>query len=166
VSRDKPPEPLTTHDPDGLTIAADRQGGETVPARRGGANANGGDTRRGHDGPAGAATLIASTRPPVDRVEHPATHAAVDRPELTAAQRSEIYAAVSKDRSKTSPQRFPVAIGAEVPPMINLYALPDDIVAGIPAAKLYECTMVEDKVVLVDPTRMRVVDTIGPQPQQ
>jgi hypothetical protein len=85
---------------------------------------------------------------------------------LTAAQRSAIYAAVSKDRSKVSPQRFPAVIGAEVPPMINLYALPDDIVAGNPAAKLYECTMVEDKVVLVDPTRMRVVDTIGPLPQQ
>jgi hypothetical protein len=86
--------------------------------------------------------------------------------ELTAAQRSAIYAVVSKDRSKVSPQRFPAVIGAEVPPMINLYALPDDIVAGIPAAKLYQCTMVEDKVVLVDPTRMRVVDTIGPLPQQ
>jgi Protein of unknown function (DUF1236) len=86
--------------------------------------------------------------------------------ELTAAQRSAIYVAVSNDRSKVSPQRFPTVIGAEVPPMINLYALPDDIVAGIPAAKLYECTVVEDKVVLVDPTRMRVVDTIGPLPQQ
>ena len=86
--------------------------------------------------------------------------------ELTAAQRSAIYAAVSKDRSKISPQRFPAVIGAEVPPMINLYALPDDIVARIPAAKLYQCTVVEDKVVLVDPTRMRVVDTIGPMPQQ
>ena len=86
--------------------------------------------------------------------------------ELTAAQRSAIYAAVSKDRSKASLQRFPAVIGAEVPPMINLYALPDDIVADIPAAKLYECTVVEDKVVLVDPTRMRVVDTIGPLPQQ
>jgi hypothetical protein len=65
-----------------------------------------------------------------------------------------------------SPQRFPAVIGAEVPPMINLYALPDDIVSGNPAAKLYQCTVVEDKVVLVDPTRMRVVDTIGPLPQQ
>jgi hypothetical protein len=85
---------------------------------------------------------------------------------LTAAQRSAIYAAVSKDRSKMSPQRFPTVIGAEVPPMINLYALPDDIVSGNPAAKIYEFTMVEDKVVLVDPTRMRVVDTIGPLPHQ
>jgi hypothetical protein len=86
--------------------------------------------------------------------------------ELTAAQRSAIYAAVSKDPSKMSPRRFPAVIGAEVPPMINLYALPDDIVAGNPTAKLYQCTVVEDKVVLVDPTRMRVVDTIGPLPQQ
>jgi hypothetical protein len=43
--------------------------------------------------------------------------------ELTAAQRSAIYAAISKDRSKVSQQRFPAVIGAEVPPMINLYAL-------------------------------------------
>jgi hypothetical protein len=86
--------------------------------------------------------------------------------ELTEAQRNAIYATVSKDRSKMSPQRFPAVIGAEVPPMINLYALPDDIVSGNPAAKLYQCTVVEDKVVLVDPTRMRVVDTIGPLPQQ
>jgi hypothetical protein len=86
--------------------------------------------------------------------------------ELTATQRSAIYAAISKDPSKTSPQRFAVGIGAEVPPMINLYALPDDIVAGNPAAKLIQCTMVGDKVVLVDPTRMRVVDTIGPLPPQ
>ena len=86
--------------------------------------------------------------------------------ELTAAQRSAIYAAVSKDRSKMSPQRFPAVIGAEVPPMINLYALPDDIVAGNPRPSSTNAPMVEDKVVLVDPTRMRVVDTIGPLPQQ
>ena len=86
--------------------------------------------------------------------------------ELTAAQRSAIYATISKDQSKISPQRFPAVIGAEVPPMINLYTLPDDIVSGNPAAKLYQCTVVGDKVVLVDPTRMRVVDTIGPLPQR
>ena len=61
--------------------------------------------------------------------------------ELTAAQRSAIYATISKDRSKISPQRFPAVIGAEVPPMINLYTLPDDIVSGNPTAKLYQCIM-------------------------
>ncbi len=37
--------------------------------------------------------------------------------------------------------------------MIELYALPDDALADIRAAKLYEYTMVEDKVVIVDPTQ-------------
>jgi hypothetical protein len=46
--------------------------------------------------------------------------------------------------------------------MLELYALPDDTVAGNETAKLFEYTIVQDKVVLVDPTRMRVVDVIGP----
>jgi hypothetical protein len=88
------------------------------------------------------------------------------KPLLTPAQRNAIYAEVSKDKSKTSPKDFSPVIGADVPPMIELYALPDDALAGVPAAKLYEYTMVENKVVVVDPTRMRVVDVIGPEPQQ
>jgi hypothetical protein len=48
--------------------------------------------------------------------------------------------------------------------MIELYMLPDDAIANVPAAKLYKYTMVENKVVLVDPTKMRVVDVIGPPP--
>jgi hypothetical protein len=51
-----------------------------------------------------------------------------------------------------------------VPPMIELYMLPDETVAGVPAAKLYKYTMVEGKVVLVDPTKMRIVDVIEPPP--
>lgn len=84
------------------------------------------------------------------------------KPLLTAAQRSAIYAEVSADKSKSSPKQFSAVIGADVPPMIELYALPDDVVADIPAAKVYRYTMVENKVVVVDPTRMRVIDVIGP----
>jgi len=94
-----------------------------------------------------------------------AADTAAQKLELTTAQRSAIYATVSKDKSKVSPQRFSTVIGAEVPPMIELYALPDDIVAGNTSATFYKLTMVLDQVVLVDPTKMRVVDTIGP-PQQ
>ncbi len=57
-------------------------------------------------------------------------------------------------------------VGADVPPMIELYTLPDDTLARIPAIKPYEYTMVQNKVVLVDPTRMRVIDVIGPAPGQ
>jgi hypothetical protein len=83
------------------------------------------------------------------------------KPLLTLAQRSAIYAEVSKDKSKTSPKDFSPVIGADVPPMIELYDLPDDALAEVPAAKLYKYTMVENKVVVVDPTRMRVIDVIG-----
>ena len=83
---------------------------------------------------------------------------------LTPAQRTAIYDQVSKDKSKVAPKDFSPVIGADVPPMIELYTLPDDAVAGVPAAKLYKYTMVEGKVVLVDPTKMRVVDVIGPPP--
>jgi hypothetical protein len=83
---------------------------------------------------------------------------------LSQAQRSAIYDQVSKDKSKVAPKDFSPVIGADVPPMIELYTLPDDAVAGVPAAKLYKYTMVENKVVLVDPTKMRVVDVIGPPP--
>ncbi len=82
--------------------------------------------------------------------------------ELTPAERSAIYATVSKDKSKVAPQPFSTKIGADVPPMIELYSLPDQTVAENPAAKLYKYTIVENEVVVVDPTRMRIVDRIGP----
>jgi hypothetical protein len=83
---------------------------------------------------------------------------------ISSAQRAAIYQEVSKDKSKVAPKDFSPVIGADVPPMIELYMLPDDAVANVPAAKLYKYTMVENKVVLVDPTKMRVVDVIGPPP--
>jgi hypothetical protein len=57
-------------------------------------------------------------------------------------------------------------VGADVPPMIELYALPDDAAAAAPAVKLYKYTMVDDKVVVVDPIKMRIVDVIGPSSKQ
>ncbi len=82
--------------------------------------------------------------------------------ELTAAQKSAIYQAVHKDKGKVAPSHFATNVGADVPPMIELYALPDDVVADNPVTKLYKFTKVEDQVVLVDPTKMRVMAVIGP----
>jgi Protein of unknown function (DUF1236) len=84
--------------------------------------------------------------------------------ELTAAQKNAIYQAVRKDKSKVAPTRFATNVGAEVPPMIELYTLPDEIVANNPVAKFYKFTRVDDEVVLVDPTKMRVTAVIGPNP--
>jgi hypothetical protein len=81
---------------------------------------------------------------------------------LSPAQRQAIYEEVSKDKSKVASKDFSPVIGGDVPPMIELYALPDDAIASVPAAKIYKYTMVENKVVVVDPTKMRVIDVIGP----
>jgi hypothetical protein len=86
--------------------------------------------------------------------------------QLTAAQRSAIYQAVYQDKSKVAPSRFPITVGGEVPPMIGLYMLPDDILANNPVTKLYKFTRVEDQVVLVGPTNMRVIAVIGPNRDQ
>ena len=83
---------------------------------------------------------------------------------LSQAQRAAIYQEVSKDKSKVAPKDFSPVIGGDVPPMIELYMLPDDATASVPAATLYKYTIVDNKVVLVDPTKMRVIDVIGPPP--
>ena len=82
---------------------------------------------------------------------------------LTPAQRIAIYQEVHKDTTKVAPSRFATHVGAEVPPMIELYTLPDDILANNPETKLYKFTKVDDQIVLVDPTKMRVIAVIGPK---
>jgi Protein of unknown function (DUF1236) len=93
-------------------------------------------------------------------------HGVTPNLELTPAQRSAIYQEVHKDKSKVAPSRFATDVGAEVLPMIELYSLPDDILANNPDTKLYKFTGVDDQVVLVDPTKMRVITVIGPKPKE
>jgi hypothetical protein len=83
--------------------------------------------------------------------------------QLTPAQRNAIYQEVHKDLSKVAPSRFATDVGAELPLVTELYTLPDDIVATNPEAQPYKFTEVDDQVVLVDPTKMRVIAVIGPK---
>lgn len=81
---------------------------------------------------------------------------------LTPAQRDAIYAALSKDKSKAATKPFAAVAGADVPPTMVLYPLSEEAVAGAPAAKFYQYILVSNQVVLVDPTKMRVIAVIGP----
>jgi hypothetical protein len=47
-------------------------------------------------------------------------------------------------------------IGADVPQIIDLYTLPDDILATNLETQPYKFTEVGNQVVLIDPTKMRV----------
>ena len=112
----------------------------------------------------GGLSAAAQSTPPGPPGTDTGASAAIEQKLIfSQAQRTAIYDQVSKDKS-IAPKDFSPVIGTDVPPMIELYTLPDDAVAGVPAAKLYKYTMVENKVVLVDPTKMRVVDVIGPPP--
>ncbi len=79
---------------------------------------------------------------------------------LTAGQRSAIYNIVIRERAKPHADQIPVAVGAPVPPTIDLVDLPDQATADNPSAALLKYAMVHGDVVVVDPVAMRVVDVI------
>lgn len=80
---------------------------------------------------------------------------------LTEAQRGAIADAVRRDNKAVEPSvSFVASVGAPVPPAIELYILPDGILAEVPAAKRVKYTVVKSQLLLVDPTTMRVVDII------
>ena len=79
---------------------------------------------------------------------------------LTAGQRSAIYNIVIRERAKPYADQMSVAVGAPVPPTIELVDLPDQATANNPSAALLKYAMVHGDVVVVDPVAMRVVDVI------
>jgi hypothetical protein len=80
---------------------------------------------------------------------------------LTDAQKVLIANAIRKEnKSVTPPPSFVVSVGAPVPPVIELYILPDVALSQVPTAKTVKYTVVNNEIVLVDPTTMRVVDVI------
>ncbi|MGA8494342.1 MAG: DUF1236 domain-containing protein [Xanthobacteraceae bacterium] len=79
---------------------------------------------------------------------------------LTAGQRSAIYNIVIRERAKPHADQIIVAVGAPVPPAIDLVDLPDQATVNNPSAALLKYAMVHGDVVVVDPVAMRVVDVI------
>jgi hypothetical protein len=80
---------------------------------------------------------------------------------LSDAQKAAILMAIKQDgASIRPPPSFTVSVGAPVPPAIDLHILPDAALAQAPEVKDLKYTMVQNEIVLVDPTTMRVVDII------
>ena len=82
--------------------------------------------------------------------------------ELNAAQRAAIVTAVRDTKIPPPGHSFSLAVGAHVPPSIELYALPVAALSQAPEAWDLRYTMVQNQVVLVNPANMRVVDVIRP----
>jgi hypothetical protein len=83
--------------------------------------------------------------------------------QLTPQQRAAIYHAVAGAQLRTPPPpNLPVTVGAQIPPVTELYALPEVVTAEAPSAKFYRYTVAQNRVVIVDPTNLTVVDVIRP----
>jgi Protein of unknown function (DUF1236) len=83
--------------------------------------------------------------------------------QLSAQQRAQIYDAVGKSKLRTPPPPdIPVTVGAQIPPVTELYALPESVTADVPSAKFYRYTVAQNRVIIVDPTNLKVVDVIRP----
>src|SRR5579863_3678933 len=83
---------------------------------------------------------------------------------LTPAERTAILDAVRRDSAKPNSKMPPdsaVSVGVQLPASIALRILPDAALAQAPAAKTVQYTLIGNRVVLVDPTNMRVVDIIS-----
>jgi hypothetical protein len=115
----------------------------------------------------GPLTLVGVSGPATAQAPPSASLGAADPSaplQLTPAQKTAILEAVRQDKAKPSastPLESPVSVGVQLPPSIALKILPDAALAQAPAAKIVQYTMIENQVVLVDPTNMRVVDIIN-----
>jgi hypothetical protein len=114
-----------------------------------------------------SASLVAALQfvPPADRLLLAQTPGADSKAapvlELSADQKQTIYQSVSTtEKNNAAPPGFRPGVGAHVPDMIVLKAMPDTLSTLIPAAKAYEVGMVEKQVILVEPMSKVIVAVI------
>lgn len=117
-------------------------------------------------GSAMAQTPPTTTGSPEGAIMHPrespsSTDSHSSQLQLTTAQKAAIVNAVRSASPKSvSLTNFVAAVGAPVPPTIQLDVLPDAALAVVPEAKIIKYATIQNQVVLVDPTTMRVVDIL------
>ena len=79
---------------------------------------------------------------------------------LSPAQKRAIYAAVSRQRLRTSAADIPLSVGATVPRSAALLTLPDEARGDDLSVQYLKYATVDGNVVRVDSVSMRVIDII------
>ncbi len=106
----------------------------------------------------GSSVAVAQTVGPDEAIEAGGT--VTQKLVLTPAQKSAIYNAVAQQHLvDASSPRVTAAVGAVVPPSVELHELPDQAAADDPSTTLKYAT-VENGIVVIDPIEMRVVEVI------
>jgi hypothetical protein len=80
---------------------------------------------------------------------------------LTAAQKAMIFTAIRRSGTRVTPppRDLSIGVGVTIPSSAELFELPEAAVKDVPDAKPYKFTIVNDTLILVDPTTMQVVAT-------
>jgi Protein of unknown function (DUF1236) len=79
--------------------------------------------------------------------------------DLTPDQRTTVFRSMTRERITVAPPAdFRARVGVEVPSSVELRPVPDTV--EVPAIRRYRYTVIEDQVVLVDPSTRRVIEII------
>ncbi len=85
-----------------------------------------------------------------------------DHLNLTGAQQKEIWQGVSQQASKeTAPATFKATLGEATPSSIKLQPLPTKVSSEVPAVKSYDFAMLQNQVLIVDPSSRKIVDIVS-----
>jgi hypothetical protein len=88
--------------------------------------------------------------------------AASDTLSLSGTQQKSIWKDVSHHAAnQTAPSGFTAAIGTAVPSTVNTYPLPLQARRDVPAARPYRYAMMQDRVLLVNPSDHKIADVVA-----
>jgi uncharacterized protein DUF1236 len=89
---------------------------------------------------------------------------AKDSLSLSKAQERTAWNDISKEGSKQSaPSNFTAFVGAQVPGSINLHSMPADVASQVPALKPYDYALLQERLLIINPSDKKVVDVIRSQ---
>jgi hypothetical protein len=77
--------------------------------------------------------------------------------ELTPAQRQVIYRTIVRERVAPAQPTVEYRVGMRVPETVQLYSVPQPVIAEVPVAQPYKYMLVNNRVLLVDPATSQVV---------
>lgn len=77
--------------------------------------------------------------------------------QLTPVQRQTIYRTIVRERVAPAQPTVEYRVGTRIPESAHLYAVPQTVVAEVPAVQAYKYMVVNGKVLLVDPATSQVV---------
>ena len=87
--------------------------------------------------------------------------AASDTLALSSAQQKSIWKDISSHAAtQSAPSGFNAAVGAAIPDGVNTYPLPRQAARDVPAVKPYRYAMLQDKVLIVNPSDRKIADIV------